>query len=130
MHRHGTLNGRWKALAFGAVVFLVGYGLGHLGWSGLLGGTPRPPTGGEATLIVAGSAFMLLGAILGLTPHVLWLMRSFYKEDFAAGAVCPVMLVCGSCATYNPRARPHCKKCAASLVGARAAGGNMDLELA
>lgn len=124
MHRHGTLAGRWKALAFGAVWAALGSWIVAQASSGVFDGVaPRPPTGGELVGILGGSFLILAGAILGLTPMVLWILRSFYKEDFAAGAKCPVMLVCPSCAHYNTRGRAHCKACDASLATARAAGG-------
>lgn len=124
MHRHGTLRGRWKALAFGAAWFLVGaFLVRHVAADLFAGAAPRPPGWGELGGIFVGGMLVLLGGILGLTPHVIWLLRTFYKEDFARGAFCPVMLVCAGCAAYNPRGRARCKTCGASLAGARAAGG-------
>lgn len=118
------MKGRWKALAFGGVWFAVGFFIARLGWVPVFAGeVPRPPSGLEMTWLLLGGAFLLGGAILGLTPHIIWLLRAIYKEDFARGASCPVMLVCPSCSVYNPRGRSSCKGCRGSLVGARAAGG-------
>ena len=118
------MKGRWKALAFGALWFVLGLIIARVGWVGVFAGAvPRPPDAFEAAALVLGGLLMLIGAVLGVTPHAIWLLRSLYKEDFAAGAHCPVMLVCGPCGTYNPRGRARCKQCSTSLAGARAAGG-------
>lgn len=124
MHRHGTLKGRWKALVFGMVWVLVGWLVARPAWLAVFQeAVPRPPTGTEASLLIGGGLLIVVGLILGLTPHFLWLLRSFYKEDFAPWARCPVMLVCPGCGAYNNRARFSCSQCSGSLAGAKAAGG-------
>lgn len=123
MHRHGTLRGRWKALAFGALWFVVGALLvRHFGAGLFAGAVPRAPSGGELVGILFGAGFITIGAILGLTPHVLWLLRTFYKEDFARHTPCPVTLVCMSCGEYNTLAGRGCRTCGESLAGAPRAG--------
>lgn len=125
MHQHGTMKGRWKALAFGALWFTIGFFIARLGWRPVFAeAVPQPPTGLGMVWLLSGATLMLIGAVLGLTPHLIWFLRALYKEDFAQGARCPVMLVCPGCQTYNPRGRPSCKACHVSLAGARAAGGN------
>ena len=124
MNRHGTLAGRWKALAFGAFWFLVGLWVFRLGWVPVFAdAVPTPPSAQGLAALLFGGMLMLAGAILGLVPHFLWLMRAFYKEDFAAQAICPVMVVCPACGVYNQRLRGGCKACGGDLAGARAAGG-------
>ncbi len=127
MHRHGTMKGRWKALAFGALWVLLGFALARPGWRAVFQGpVPQPPGGWEALMIFGGGALILVGLILGLTPHIIWAMRAFYKEDFAPDARCPVMVVCPSCREYNNRARLRCAACTVELAGAKSASGGGD----
>jgi hypothetical protein len=124
MHRHGTLKGRWKALAFGALWVLLGYLLARPAWQAVFAqAVPQPPGAWEAMSIFGGGLLIVIGLVLGLTPHFLWLLRTFYKEDFAPEARCPVMVVCPACREYNNRTRRHCAACSTSLLGARSAGG-------
>lgn len=125
MHRHGTLKGRWKALLFGAFWVVLGFLVARPGWQRVFGGAvPATPGAGDLATIFGGGLLIVLGAVLGLTPHFLWLLRTFYKEDFAPGARCPVMVVCAACRTYNPRGRRRCSGCSGTLAGARAAGAD------
>lgn len=121
------MKGRWKALLFGAVWVVMGYFLARPGWGAVFAeAVPRPPSGWELMTIFAGGILIVIGLVLGLTPHLLWLLRTFYKEDFAPGASCPVMVVCPGCHGYNNRGRRACAYCTCSLSGARSVGGQPD----
>jgi hypothetical protein len=123
VNRHGTLKGRWKALAFGAVWIILGFLVARPSWRAMFAmETITPPGATGLALIFGGGLLIVLGVILGVTPHFLWLLRTFYKEDFAPGARCPIMVVCPSCHAYNPRGRRACGTCSAAMEGARAAG--------